>query len=169
LWKDCSWFASCPKSDLDTSVPGFRTFAYAAVRGTNASALAAMRPKFSPISWLPPGWRPRALPEKLKAVLRRGVAHQGQTERLATLLRAAAAGRPVVVAGLGASITSDFGGAFGGHQRRFALAYHGNLGACTRRQEFVDDENYACWGEFEPLEGQAFAPAKRLRTPCDLR
>lgn len=61
----------------------------------------------------------------LAAMYRAGVVHRGDPRRLQGALRRAAAGLPIIVAAVGASVTSDFGGGYGAYQDRFRLSYVG--------------------------------------------
>ena len=78
-----------------------------------------------PQHWLPPQWDPSALSDELNVRLRAGVSHIGHLGRLKHVLAKADRGESIVMAGLGASVTSDFGGVAGYMQDRYKLGYIG--------------------------------------------
>ena len=83
-----------------------------------------------PQDWLPEQWQPSSLSENLNSRLRAGVTQAGHLGRLRQAMAKARGGKPIVMVGLGASVTSDFGGAVGYMQERYSLGYIGVPKTC---------------------------------------
>ena len=75
--------------------------------------------------WLPDRWQPSNIPAELATRLRAGVSRLGHLGRVRRVLARVDRGEPIVMAALGSSVTSDFGGAVGYMQERFKLGYIG--------------------------------------------
>ena len=87
---------------------------------------SALPEQAQPSAWLPHSWEPSQLPARLISRLRAGVANVGHLGRL----RRALSHPPLILAGLGSSVTADFGGVVGSMQDRFQLAYMGTPRRC---------------------------------------
>ena len=94
-------------------------------------ALAASQANHS--SWLPPEWHPSRLPEDFVHELRGAIGQMGHLGRLRRVLDRVARNEPIVVAGLGNSVTADFGGVVGAMQDRFPIGYIGTPRRSTGR------------------------------------
>lgn len=81
-------------------------------------------------NWLPATWEPSSMPAELVAQLRAGVMQAGHLGRLHQALERVGRGEPLVLAAVGASVTSDFGGIVGEMQDRHRLGYIGHPGRC---------------------------------------
>jgi hypothetical protein len=74
-----------------------------------------------PLCEMGPDWHPSNLTSQLVDMLRAGVGGVGDLARLRRFLRRLRAGRPVLVAAIGASVVADYGGAIGYMQDRQGL------------------------------------------------
>ena len=99
------------------------------VRGRNQAWKSMLA---SENAWLSREWQPSVLPESLLSMLSDGIVRQGSTWRLRKALQQARSGAPFVLAGVGASITADFGGVIGFMQDQFDVGLIGKAARYDR-------------------------------------
>ena len=83
------------------------------------------------------GHAPPAREATLVQQTRRSITNLGDLQRFGRFLAKLRAGEPVTVAGIGSSVTVDFGGAVGKWQREVPGCMRGGAGACGRREGCV--------------------------------